>query len=395
MSTSAYEVIIIGGGFYGSSIALFLANYFDSIVILEKEVDLLTRASYVNQARVHNGYHYPRSFITALRSRVNFPNFVTDFDEAIEKNFEKIYAITRMHTRVNGYQFQKFCKRIGASIQPTRPSIKKLFNSALIEETFSVKEYAFNAVTLREILKRRLEEAGIEIRTHTCATRITQDANKQLTVFLDNNQTMTANHVLNCTYSQINTLLQASGLPLLPFKHEVTEMALVDVPPTIQELGITIMDGPFFSIMPFPPKKLHTLSHVRYTPHYSWHDTESAIDTHAYLKQLQLSSNFPFMIKDVQRFIPSMRDIKHNDSLFEIKTILIQNEIDDGRPILLRTNYGFKNFSVVMGGKIDNIYDVLKTLQSLHAYGRQHGTARNSKKRLWKFFTRHKNSLMD
>ncbi len=50
-------------------------------------------------------------------------------------------------------------------------------------------------------------------------------------------------------------------------------MALMKMPPALNELGITVMDGPFFSLMPFPARSLHTLSHVRYTPHFSWQDT--------------------------------------------------------------------------------------------------------------------------
>lgn len=44
----------------------------DRILIIEKDCDLMQRASYGNQAKVHNGYHYPRSILTARRSRVNF-----------------------------------------------------------------------------------------------------------------------------------------------------------------------------------------------------------------------------------------------------------------------------------------------------------------------------------
>ncbi|MCI5763058.1 MAG: FAD-dependent oxidoreductase, partial [Actinobacillus porcinus] len=64
------SAVIIGGGFYGVNIALYLSQYknIKDIVILEKEAQLLSRASYVNQARIHNGYHYPRSFTTAYRS---------------------------------------------------------------------------------------------------------------------------------------------------------------------------------------------------------------------------------------------------------------------------------------------------------------------------------------
>jgi len=68
------------------------------------------------------------------------------------------------------------------------------------------------------------------------------------------------------------------------------------------------------------------------------------------------------MVKDAQRFVPCLRDTRHVTSLFEVKTVLLQNEIDDGRPILFRSDYGFRNLFVLMGAKIDNIYDALNAV---------------------------------
>ena len=50
---------------------------------------------------------------------------------------------------------------------------------------------------------------------------------------------------------------------------------LFELPRQLKDFSITVMDGPFFSIMPFPSKNLYTLSHVRYTPHESWIDDEN------------------------------------------------------------------------------------------------------------------------
>ena len=50
----------------------------------------------------------------------------------------------------------------------------------------------------------------------------------------------------------------------------------------------------------------------------------------------------------------------------KVKTVLQQNENNDGRPILYRKDYGFKNFDIVMGGKIDNIYDVCREMQKVN-----------------------------
>ena len=182
-----------------------------------------------------------------------------------------------------------------------------------------------------------------------------------LTVHLASGECLKANQVFNCTYSQINRLLHRSGLPLVPFKHEMTELALIEVPDELKNLGITLMDGPFFSTMPFPARGLHSLSHVRYTPHYNWTEPIAFEETR-HERRENPKSNYLFMLRDAQRYLPVLRESRHVDSLFEIKTVLLQNEIDDGRPILYRKDYGLKNLSIIMGGKIDNIYDILQAV---------------------------------
>jgi hypothetical protein len=140
-------------------------------------------------------------------------------------------------------------------------------------------------------------------------------------------------------------------------------MALIQLPPTLQNLGITLMDGPFFSIMPFPARSLHTLSHVRYTPHLHWND-QYGIDPYEKLKQEGCATRIDRMVRDVGRYLPAIYDAEYVDSLFEVKTVLAKNESDDGRPILFEKHPELPNCYSVLGGKIDNIYDVLKKLDS-------------------------------
>jgi glycine/D-amino acid oxidase-like deaminating enzyme len=55
--TTLGTIAIIGGGFYGCSVAEYLARKGATVILFERSSDLLTRASYTNQARLHNGYH--------------------------------------------------------------------------------------------------------------------------------------------------------------------------------------------------------------------------------------------------------------------------------------------------------------------------------------------------
>lgn len=366
---STHDAIIIGGGFYGAAISIYLAKQrgLKRILLVEREAALLTRASYNNQARVHNGYHYPRSFTTAYRSRINLPKFVRDWPEAVKQDFTKLYAIARRNSKVTGKQFERFCREIGASIQPAEPGLRALFEPRLIEDVFLVKEYAFDSTILANWARREIRESGVQVRLNSRATEISQGPGNSLLVSIQSKHGVveqeSCRYVFNCTYSGLNQF--GGGFPgtRTGLKHEITEMALMKVAPPLQDLGITIMDGPFFSMMPFPARGLHTLSHVRYTPHLHWKD-KTGIDPYQKLDQYDRQTRADRMVRDVSRYLPSVLKAKHIDSLFEVKTVLVKNEGDDGRPILFEKHQELPGCYSVLGGKIDNIYDVLEKLDA-------------------------------
>lgn len=364
------DAVVIGGGFYGCIIALYLAQTrsVGRVVLLERESGLLQRASYHNQARVHNGYHYPRSFTTAFRSRVNFPRFIHDWPHVVHKEFLKVYAIARRNSKVTARQFERFCHEIGALIQPADPSVQQLFEPKLIEKVYVVQEYAFDAARLAAWACQALRHAGVHVVYAASATTVERSVlPSRLCVgvqpALGPQAHITTRYVMNCTYSGLNQIKGHFAGTHTALKHELTEMALVTVPAPLSDMGVTVMDGPFFSLMPFPPRQAHTLSHVRYTPHFSWHDT-SQCDPYATLAQYDRATRVDRMLRDVSRYIPLMQRAQYVDSLFEIKTVLIKNEGDDGRPILFERYPELPGCYSVLGGKIDNIYDVLEKLDT-------------------------------
>lgn len=93
MGTTRKVILVIGGGFFGMYLAEQLALGGHEVRLAESEPDFMSRASFNNQARVHQGYHYPRSILTALRSRLSFPRFVNEFRDCIASDFAKYYLI--------------------------------------------------------------------------------------------------------------------------------------------------------------------------------------------------------------------------------------------------------------------------------------------------------------
>jgi glycine/D-amino acid oxidase-like deaminating enzyme len=365
----ACDAVIVGGGFYGAAIAVYLARQrgLRRIVLVEREAALLQRASYNNQARVHNGYHYPRSFTTAYRSRVNLPRFVRDWPLAVKRDFTKLYAIARRNSKVTAQQFVRFCREIGADIRPVDGSLRALFEPRLIEEVFLVEEYAFDSTVLAAWAKDELAACAVELRLDTTVTAIDHLGEGGLRVRMapagGGEQALQTRYVFNCSYSGLNQLGGDFPGTQTGLKQEITEMALVAVPDELRNLGVTVMDGPFFSLMPFPARGLHTLSHVRYTPHAQWAD-QPGLNPYDKLQQYACESRVDRMLRDVCRYMPALQGARHVDSLFEVKTVLVKNEGDDGRPILFEKHASLPGCYSVLGGKIDNIYDVLERLDA-------------------------------
>jgi glycine/D-amino acid oxidase-like deaminating enzyme len=364
------DAVVIGGGFYGCAIAIYLARQrgVARVLLVEQEPAIMTRASYNNQARVHNGYHYPRSFVTAHRSRVNLPKFVRDRPDAVKSDFTKLYAIARRNSKVTAKQFQRFCKEIGASLEPADLSHRQLFESRLIEEVYLAQEYVFDSTLLAKWAAQELSECGVETLLQTKVSKVFATGHQELEIELQDKlgpeHTVKCRWLFNCTYSGLNQLGGDFNGTNTRLKQEITEMALMQMPSSLEGLGVTVMDGPFFSMMPFPPRGLHTLSHVRYTPHVQWMD-ERGIDPYqrlaAYHKEIRVAR----MVRDVRRYMPAILEAEYKQSLFEIKTVLMKNESDDGRPILFERFNKIPNIISVLGGKIDNIYDVIEKLSTL------------------------------
>ena len=371
--TETADAVVVGGGFYGCCIALHLKreHRLYRVVVIEREPELFAHASYGNQARLHNGYHYPRSFTTGYRSRVNLPRFMEQYQDCVENNFTQIYCIARRNSLVTARQFEKFCREIGAPCWPVAPEIAQLFSEDLIEAIFEVQEFAFDARRLADSLNNDLKTVGVsvwtqaevfDVKARMGGVRVRVHKARE-PVDID------ADYLFNCTYAGLNHLGRGFGRIQSGLKYEVAEIALIEVPDELADLGITVMDGPFFSMMPFPAKSLYSLSHVRYTPHLSWTSKDDPdLDPYGVLEHYDKRTRIGHMIRDAARYLPSLRNARYRESIFEVKVILMNNEVDDGRPILFQRNPYLPNTYSVLGGKLDNIFDIYEAMTDLKVF---------------------------
>lgn len=356
MPVRRYDAIVIGAGFYGCELALDLQTQgFKEILVVDREPGIMRRASYVNQARVHNGYHYPRSLPTAERAHENFERFVADYGYAVTADATKIYAIAS-GSRVNANQFERFCTRVGAPIRPAPAKLGALFAPRMIEASFVANEVVFDTTLIARRLRGLLRDRGIGTRFNTMA-RVRDKKASHVAVSIRSGgeeEIVEARYVFNCSYAGLDDI----GVRLKTrIKRELTEIALVVPPPELDGVGVTVMDGPYFSTLPFPAERCASLTHVRYTPHESW-DRKPAAE----IKPIK--SNYRAMQRDSARYLPCLERARYIRSIFDVKTVLQRNEDDDGRPILYEHCADNRRVVSVLGAKIDNIYDLRNATRS-------------------------------
>ncbi len=360
-----WDAAVVGGGIYGASIAVYLRKRrgVKRVLLVEREPAPMQRASLRNQARIHAGYHYPRSLTTSARSLQNVARFLETHPSALRRDIVSIYAIAAAQSKTNTRQFVRSCREIGAPLKEARPEFAALFEPGQVESVFEVEESVMDLGALSRSVSAALAEAGVELQLQSEVRALTRVSPHGIALDIEGSagaRRVEARHVFNCTYSALGRLAgpaTAAGL-----RHELAELAIVSAPAALSGVALTVMDGPYFSIVPHD-EGLHTLSHVRYTPHLSWRE-DAAISPAARLAAYRGDSRFERMIRAAARFVPVLAQTRQVGSIFEVKTVLQANEVDDGRPILLERSAELPGLYSILGGKIDNVVDVLDRLDA-------------------------------
>ena len=365
-----YDKIIIGAGIYGMYAAKrsLEKNPNEKVLILEVENTYFNRGSYVNQARLHNGYHYPRSYSTASKSAKYFDRFYNDFKEGINDNFEKIYAVAADYSWANGEQFKKFCDNLNLLCDEI-PN-EKFFNSYTIDKAFLTKEYSFDAKKIGDKLYKELVSLGCNFKFEAKITSIKKEKDIFIVQLEDGSEYFTS-FILNATYAGINKIHDLLGFEYLPIKYEFCEVILCEVSDNIKNVGLTVMDGPFFSIMPFGLTGYHSITTVSRTPHFTSYNHlppyDCSGDKKLHTKEhekgcihcgIYPKTAFQEMVQTTKKYLSEDIEIRYVKSLFTIKPILVASEIDDSRPTIIRQYSENPDFYTVFSGKINTMYDL-------------------------------------
>ncbi len=369
-----YDRVILGAGMYGLYGAGRLAEKGYRVLVIDVEKEPFSRGSYINQARLHNGYHYPRSYTTAFKSAGYFSRFMEDFGEAcVNTDFTQIYAIAREYSWTNSRQFEKFCANL--HVRCERMLTEKYFNSSTVEAAYLTHEYSFDARLLSDCLSRKAEALGCAFAMGQPLKEIRRE-NREFLIVLGNGREIQTPFILNATYAGTNEIHRMMGYEMLPIKYELCEVILCHVSKQLENVGLTVMDGPFFSIMPFGRTGLHSITTVSRTPHLTCYDPLPSFPCQKQSEtcrpeQADNCNRCPFrpqsafkeMYQIARKYMREDITISYVESLFTLKPILKASEIDDSRPTIIRQYSQAPDFYTVFSGKINTMYDLDQILE--------------------------------
>ena len=313
-------------------------------LVLEYDSEAFGRATYINQARVHMGYHYPRSYSTAKKSAYYFERFVNDYGFCIKKDFRQVYATSAAFSWTDKKQFIHFCKAADIVCEPIQPDC--FFKDGMCDGAYETLEYTYDAKILRDFFLQEAEQcSGLDIRYHIRIRNMERENTDYLLELVSGEKYKTG-YLINTTYASVNQVIKSLGFEPFEIKYELCEIILCEVSEKMKDVGLTVMDGPFFSVMPFGCSGLHSLTSVTFTPHMTSYDTLPVFPCQeksgGFCSPEQLGncnncpakpeSAWPYMYHLAHKYMQDDLDIKYKRSLFSMKPILKASEIDDSRP---------------------------------------------------------------
>lgn len=370
-----YDYVIIGGGIFGVYAAIYLSRRKRKVCIIEKESELLRKASIVNQARLHAGYHYPRSYATAMIADEHKERFTQDHEQFINFKFNQYYAIDRFGSFTDSEQFKRFCNSLDIKCEVIEQH--PLVDYRRIQELYNTIEYSFDPIMIAAYYKNILiNSTQVDIMMMSHVIEAFNNAGQWFITVNDKatnkSVRLASSAVVNATYSGTNTTNRIFDIKPVKLMHEITEMAMIRSD-MLKDFGLTVMDGHFVSIMPYGLSGLHSLSSVTYTHHKVSYEDEPTFDCQGKGNDCKPDlvnicnscnerprSNKNKMIRQLYQYIRKDVDLNYLYSMYTIKSKLQSSFIDDGRPTVISKMHSNPDFYCLFAGKINSIYEIEK-----------------------------------
>lgn len=339
------KILVIGAGLFGSTVAYTLSDGKSSVDLVDSESDIMQLASKVNHNRIHLGYHYLRSIETAEQSIEGLLSFLFNYGSAVIHQFPNYYAIAKSGSKTSPEKFIDFCETVGIGYEEDYPD-KEYLNREAVEASFRVPEPIWDYALVKRMVKDKLlkTKVNLYLKTECIGLKVLADNTFEARL---TSGVKRYDVVINCSYSGINRVNSFLGIRKKRLLFEDVIVPIFKYPSA--PFGVTVMDGPFCSIMPKgKDKNSFLLYHVKESVLESCLADEKPNFATAYRDEDLMGDNGIY--KESSFFMPFLMNVV--TAGFGRTTRTVYENSDDARITELYIDSNIKNYFTVLSGKV-------------------------------------------
>lgn len=348
------DVAVIGCGVFGAEVALMAKALGLTVTVYEAKADILSGASANNQNRLHLGFHYPRDLNTGRQSIRGFAAFKAKYASCIQEGFPNAYFIANENSLTSPGDFLKFCDLLGARYERVSPHDFPVQVQG-VDVGILCDEVVYDCGILRDLVRERLRRAEVDVALSERVQKVVR-MGEEYRIESEHRPPVQARVVINASYGDINRLTAQLGHRIKENLYEYTAVPIIrlDMP----KVGVTIMDGPFMTVLPYGKSDHFLLYNVEHTliakevapqmdPLWATPATGpfAAIDKEKYFRK---------MIALCKQFVPALERAEPAGFLEGPRMVLARREASDERPSFVTAHDDRSSYFTVFAGKIDH-----------------------------------------
>ncbi|RDD63159.1 FAD-dependent oxidoreductase [Ferruginivarius sediminum] len=297
------RIAIAGAGIYGATAAIWLARRGHAVTLFDP-LGLLNAASAINQFRVHRGYHYPRSPETIAEVLESRQAFIAEYQTAIVSGKAHYYAIPREGSLVSCAEYEAAMARFDLPLEESRPG---WMDFDFIERCYRVEESFYDPSILRELLRVRLRDLGVECRRERFGPELEGKYDA-------------------CIYATYANAHGEAGI-FGQMRRQVAEKVLIEVPAPLRDISLVIVDGAFTAFDHYPGRSEAQFGSARFSNRWTTLDPGEPVPA-AYADLINCGgfrpvacTNFTAMREDAMRAVPAIEEARYLGSRFTCRMV--------------------------------------------------------------------------
>ena len=353
------NVLIIGGGIHGCFLAKYLNKFNINIFLIEKNKDICLEASGATHNRANRGFHYPRSNRTISECKVAYDYFKKKYNTYLKKR-QSFYCIEKK-SKVSFKDYIFFFKKNRLKYKIIKRS--KFIKNNNLEGIIRAEEGCYDHYKLKKMLKKKITQSKVKV-FYDFNLHKAKYQNKTLKLISDKNKFIKnkIDVVVNATYDSSNQILKKffPKKNYSKYLHQLTEVVTIKTKVSLP--GITIMDGPFATIMPLTGKK---------NKYLLYDVTNSIIKTsNKPIPKNTNTSNYLKIKKKLSKYINFTKNFKYVSSTYGNRPVPQQDTHGDRSTKVIEENYkkDIKVISIREGKYISAPYVAKKLSKKIISY---------------------------